>query len=305
MQSVHEFATRGLAMVERTIFLNALDQDDPERRRAYLDFACAGNPALRKRIEALLRSHQEADTFLDVPAIEQLTNYDQGLAFLAPSTEPGFLGRLDHYEVLEVVGRGSTGMVLKGRDTKLQRIVAIKVLKPLLAGRGTARRLFVREAQAAAAIRDDHVIAIYAVSDEGLVPYLVMEFVAGITLADQIQRNGALGLREILRIGMQAARGLAAAHAQGVVHRDIKPGNILLENGGQRVKITDFGLAYAEKGVITGTPMFMSPEQARGDPFDHRSDLFSLGSVLYTLCTGQLPFQADNTVAVLKRVCQD
>jgi serine/threonine protein kinase/WD40 repeat protein len=292
-------------MNERTIFLNALDEDDPKRRRAYLDSVCAGNAALRDRIEALLRSHQEVDTFLEVPAVEQIIQDDRGLAFLATCANPGSLGRLDHYEVLEIVGRGSTGMVLKGRDTKLQRIVAIKVLKPLLAGSGTARKLFVREAQAAAAVRDDNVIAIYAVSDEGLVPYLVMEYIAGTTLADLINQNGALSLREILRIGMQVARGLAAAHAQGLVHRDIKPCNILLENGVQRVKITDFGLAYAERGVISGTPMFMSPEQARGDPFDHRTDLFSFGSILYTLCTGQPPFPADSTVAVLQRVRED
>jgi serine/threonine protein kinase len=282
-----------------------LDAYDPDKRCAYLDFACAGKPALRERVETLLRSHQQADAFLDVPAIEQLARDDQALTFLAPSTDPGSLGRLDHYEVLEVVGRGSTAAVLKGRDTKSQRVVAIKVLNPLLAANRTARRLFIREAQAAAAVRDDHVIAIYAVSDEGLVPYLVMEYIAGVTLAGRIERNGALELKEVLRIGMQMAKGLAAAHAQGLVHRDIKPGNILLENGVQRVKITDFGLAYADKGVIIGTPMFMSPEQARGEPFDHRTDLFSLGSVLYTLCTGQAPFQADNTVAALRRVCED
>jgi serine/threonine protein kinase len=292
-------------MNERTIFLNALDEDDPERRRAYLDFACAGNPALRERIETLLRSHEEAGTFLEVPAMEQMVQDDQGLAFLASSAEPGSLGRHDHYEVLEIVGRGGTGMVLKGRDTKLQRIVAIKVLKPLLAGSDTARKLFVREAQAAAAVRNDNVIAIYAVSEEGLVPYLVMEYIAGTTLAELIQRKETLGLREILRIGMQVAQGLAAAHAPGLIHRDIKPGNILLENGVQRVKITDFGLAYAEKGVITGTPMFMSPEQACGDPFDHRTDLFSLGSILYILCTRRQPFPAANTVGVLKRVRED
>ena len=131
---------RAWPMDERTLFLNALEEDDPERRCAYLDFACAGNAALRDRLEALLRSHQQVDTFLEVPAIEQIVQEDQRLAFLVPSHEPGSLGRLDHYEVLEIVGWGSTGMVLKGRDTKLQRIVAIKVLKPLLAGSGTARK---------------------------------------------------------------------------------------------------------------------------------------------------------------------
>src|SRR5262249_19640815 len=128
----------------------------------------------------------------------------------------------------------------------------------------------------------------------------------------RVKHGGALELKEILRIGMQMASGLAAAHAQGVVHRDIKPANILLENGVQRVKITDFGLARAAEEigpmhgrVLAGTPPFMSPEQARGEPTDHRSDLFSLGSVLYTLCTGFAPFHGDTTAAVLKSVCTD
>jgi hypothetical protein len=115
-------------MDERTIFLNALDEGDPERRRAYLDAACAGKPELRQRVEALLRAHQNAGDFLDVPAMEQIGSEDQALAFLAPASEASVLGRLDHYEVLEVVGRGSTGVVLRGRDTKLRRIVAIKML---------------------------------------------------------------------------------------------------------------------------------------------------------------------------------
>jgi WD40 repeat protein/tRNA A-37 threonylcarbamoyl transferase component Bud32 len=216
---------------------------------------------------------------------------------------------LDHYEVLEVVGRGGMGVVLKARDTKLQRVVAIKVLALRLAGDAAARQQFVREAQAAAAVRDDHVIDIHAVSDDGPVPYLVMEYIAGLTLEQQVKQHGALELKQVLRIGMQMARGLAAAHAQGLVHRDIKPGNVLLENGVQRVKITDFGLACADDlgrpGVLAGTPLFMSPEQARGEPIDHRTDLFSLGSVLYTLCTGRPPFRADRTLDVLKRVCED
>jgi serine/threonine protein kinase len=299
-------------MCEREIFLNALERDDPVARAAYLAAACGGRPALRRRIEELLRSHQQADTFLNVPAMEQLAAAEESLGYLEPALEPDSLGRLDHYEVLEIVGRGGAGMVLKARDTKLQRIVAIKVLARRLAGSGTARQRFVHEAQAAAAVRDDNVVAIYAVGDDGPVPYLVMEFINGITLEGRIRQAGALELKEILRIGIQVANGLAAAHAQGVIHRDIKPGNVLLENGVQRVKITDFGLASAaadagrtDIGFFAGTPLYMSPEQARGEGTDHRTDLFSLGSVLYTLCAGRPPFLADTTAAVLKRVVEE
>jgi WD40 repeat protein/serine/threonine protein kinase len=204
------------------------------------------------------------------------------------------------------------GIVLRAVDEKLQRVVAVKVLAPQLAASGAARKRFVREARAAAAVTHDNVIAIHAVEDEGLVPYLVMQFVDGETLQEKLDRLGPLSLRETLRIGLQIADGLAAAHRQGLVHRDIKPANILLENGIERVKITDFGLARAvddaslsQSGIIAGTPAFMSPEQASGDPVDHRSDLFSLGSVLYSLCAGHPPFRAATTVATLKRVCEE
>jgi serine/threonine protein kinase len=299
-------------MTEREVFLDALEKEDPAVRAAYLDAACAGRPALRQRVEALLRLHKEADTFLEVPALEQMYGEIEPLTFLEPPCEKDALGRMDHYEVLEVVGRGSTGVVLRARDTKLQRIVAIKVLAPRLAVSRAARERFVREAQAAAAVRDDHVVAIYAVNDERAVPYLVMEFISGMTLQKRLENGKPLELKEVLRIGMQVAAGLAAAHAQGLVHRDIKPGNILLENSVQRVKITDFGLARAADaagvrtdGVFAGTPLYMSPEQARGEPTDHRTDLFSFGSVLYTLCTARPPFQAESTAAVVKRVCED
>src|SRR5262245_21331938 len=203
-------------MSERSIFLNALDREDPAARAAYLDEACAGRPELRRRIERLLRAQVDA-AFLEVPAPEQLAQGEQSLTFLAPPREPGALGRLDHYDVLEVVGRGATGTVVKARDSKLQRVVAIKVLAPRLAASGPARERFVREAQATAAVRDDHVIAIHAVSDEGPLPYLVMEYIAGATLEDRIRHGAPLELAEILRIGLQVASGLAAAHAQGLI----------------------------------------------------------------------------------------
>jgi WD40 repeat protein len=233
------------------------------------------------------------------------------LGFLDPPARPDTLGRLGQYEILEVVGRGGMGIVLKAFDQVLHRVVAVKVLDPARAAGAEARKRFIREAQAAAAVTHDHVVTIHAVHD-GAVPYLVMQFVAGVSLEDKIRRAGALDVAEVLRIGMQVASGLAAAHAQGLVHRDIKPANILLENGIQRVKITDFGLArladdagLTQSGCVVGTPAYMAPEQACAGPLDHRADLFSLGSVLYACCAGQAPFRAPTAIAVLRRVCDD
>ncbi len=231
---------------------------------------------------------------------------------LLPSEQADSMGRLAHYEVLQEVGSGGMGIVLKAFDTSLRRVVAIKVMAPHLAANAAARRRFVREAQAAAAVAHEHVVAIHAVADQHDPPYLAMQFIEGKTLQERLDESGPLSVREVLRIGMQTAAGLAAAHAQGLVHRDIKPANILLENGVERVKLTDFGLARAvddasvtQSGVIAGTPQYMSPEQARGDVVDHRSDLFSLGSVMYAMCVGHSPFRASTTMGVIKRVCDD
>jgi hypothetical protein len=317
-------------MNERAIFTEALDRDTPADRAAYLDTACAGDPALRERVEALLRSHEQAGEFPGKPAPRRLAEEfaagalddtrteppagdpDEPLGFLEPSDQPDSLGRLGHYEVREVVGRGGMGVVLKAFDEQLHRVVAIKVMAPQLATSATARKRFVREARAQAAVTHDHVVTIHAVDDAGPLPHIVMQFVAGQSLQDRLDRSGPLHLPEVLRIGMQAAAGLAAAHAQGLVHRDVKPANILLENGVERVKLTDFGLARAaddasltQSGAVAGTPAFMSPEQAEGKPVDARSDLFSLGSVLYAMGTGRPPFRAGTSMGVLKRVCED
>jgi len=298
-------------MTEREIFLAALEKDDPTERAAYLDQACGADAPLRQRVEALLRSHERAAQFMEVPVVEQLAGDGGGLDFLAPSQKPGSLGCLGHYEALEVVGRGGMGVVFRAFDTKLHRVVAIKALAPQLATSSAARQRFVREARAAAAVTHDNVLAIHAVEDQSPVPYLVMQFIDGPTLQKKLDRTGQLPLKEILRIGLQIAEGLAAAHRHGLVHRDVKPANILLENGVERVKLTDFGLARAgddarltQSGVVAGTPLYMSPEQAQGEAVDFRSDLFSLGSVLYAMCSGRPPFRAPTAVAVLKRVCE-
>ncbi|HEX7446894.1 MAG TPA: serine/threonine-protein kinase [Pirellulales bacterium] len=234
------------------------------------------------------------------------------LGFLAPSDDAAFLGRLGPYQVSDVIGAGGFGVVLKAFDPALNRFVAVKVLAPHLAASGAARRRFAREAQAAAAVVHDHVVAIHAVAENDGLPYLVMPYIAGCSLQERLDRQGPLELKELLRIGMQVAAGLAAAHAQGLVHRDVKPANILLENGVERVKITDFGLArtiddasQTQSGVVAGTPQYMAPEQARGEPADHRSDLFSLGSVLYAMATGRSPFRAETFLGVWRRLCED
>ena len=234
------------------------------------------------------------------------------LDFLAASDRPQSIGRMGDYEILGVIGSGGMGIVLKAEDLPLHRIVAIKVLKPGLAANAVARRRFVGEAQKAAAVTHDHVVTIHAVGEANGLPFIAMEYIVGVSLDERIGRTGPLKIEEILRIGMQAASGLAAAHGQGLIHRDIKPANILLENGVERVKIADFGLARAtddaqitQPGAVSGTPAYMSPEQAAEEALDHRSDLFSLGSVMYTMCTGRAAFRAENPLAAMRRVCDD
>ena len=232
------------------------------------------------------------------------------LDFLGPATGPDMLGTFGPYEILSHVASGGMGVVLKARDPALNRIVALKVLAPNLARRSAARSRFIREARAAAAVVHDHVVSIHAVDEANGLPYLVMQFIKGRSLAERLQATGPMRLEEILRIGSQIASGLAAAHTQGLIHRDVKPGNVLLENGVERVKLTDFGLARAMDdttltctGEIAGTPEYMSPEQATGAAVDARSDLFSLGCILYAMATGTSPFRADTSLAVLRRVC--
>ena len=234
---------------------------------------------------------------------------DFAVDFLEPSDDTQALGRLGEYEIMAVIGRGGMGIVLQGFQKELHRYVAVKVLAPHLATSGAARRRFAREAQATAAVVHPHVMAIHSVNASAKLPYLVMPYVACQSLQQRLDQHGPLDVKDVLRIGMQAALGLAAAHAQGLVHRDVKPANILLETNVDRVLLTDFGLARAvddatltRTGIIAGTPQYMSPEQANGDAIDHRSDLFSLGGVLYAMCTARPPFRAETTFGVLRRI---
>jgi Tol biopolymer transport system component len=264
--------------------------------------------------------HLEAEAVtLTLPAPPPVTPIpdapaDLSLDFLSPADQPNFLGRVGHFNVVGVVGRGGMGVVLKALDVCLQRFVAIKVLDPQYANSETARRRFCREARAAAKVTHENLVAIHQVDEdeEKELPYLVMQLVSGASLQDRLDRSGPLPVREVVRIGMQTAAGLAAAHAEGLIHRDVKPANILLEEPLGSVRLTDFGLARAaedvrltQTGFVTGTPLYMSPEQARGEAVDHRADLFSLGSVMYAMCTGQPPFDGNSAYVVLKKVTEE
>lgn len=230
--------------------------------------------------------------------------------YLAPTDDPKMLGRLGTYEVCGIIGQGSTGIVLKALEPALNRFVAIKVMSPLFSSSGAARKRFARESRAVAAVSHEHVVPIYAVSEWRELPYIVMQYIPGVSLLQRIDKDGPLDTCDVARIGLQIAKGLAAAHDQGVVHRDVKPANVLLENNVDRAMVTDFGLArvadeasMTRSGTIAGTPQYMSPEQAQGETVDPRSDLFSLGSLMYAACTARPPFRAETVFGVISRVC--
>jgi hypothetical protein len=246
------------------------------------------------------------------PDDEQSEPARDELYFLKPSDAPNSRGRLGEYEVQGVLGRGAMGIVLRAYDPTLCRAVAIKVLAPQLAANPKALRRFKREAQAAAAVNHPNVITIHAVSEQEGMPYLVMELVAGVNLGQRIRSGRPFDLASLLRISAQVAAGLAAAHEHGIVHRDIKPTNVMLEDGIERVKITDFGLARATEdlsrltsfGMVVGTPAYLSPEQVRGEEATFRSDLFSLGCVLYAMAAGHSPFQAVHPIETARRIAE-
>lgn len=272
----------------------------------------AGDDQLWEDVSSLLGGYEATNESLAAQRKSSTGDWKHAIDFLSPPSHPETLGRLGRYEIERVIGTGGMGVVLKGHDTELNRPVAIKVLAPFLAHSGAARQRFSREGRAAAAIVHEHVVAIHNVETAADTPYLVMQYVPGESLQTRVDEQGPLAVKEILRIGIQAASGLAAAHAQGVVHRDIKPSNILLENDVDRALLTDFGLARAaddatltRSGVITGTPHYMSPEQASGGTINERSDLFSLGALLYFMATGHPPFRAEGPLVVLNRIVND
>ncbi len=285
--------------------LSHLDQCDACRQRIEQDAGSADdwNTAQKALSECRLDAN---GNFVDEPSLAEplsktsVSDPTALLQMLAPTDDPRAAGRIGPFEITGVIGSGGMGLVLKARDPALDRFVAIKILAPHLAGSQTARRRFAREARAAAAVIHDNVIAIYQVAEWNELPYLVMPYLPEPSLQQRIDDQGPLDLESTLSIGMQVARGLAAAHSQGLVHRDVKPANVLLAKGTERAIITDFGLARAADdatltriGLLAGTPHYMSPEQARGEAVDQKSDLFSLGSLLFAMISGKPPIASE------------
>lgn len=239
---------------------------------------------------------------------------DPAYPCLQPPAGPGEIGRLGGYRVLRLLGEGGMGLVFLAEDVALRRHVALKVMKYDAEGEdGEGTRRFLREARSMAGIKDDHLVTVFQAGMEGTTAYMAMELLVGESLQARLSRNAWPEPTECLRIAQEIAQGLATIHANGLVHRDIKPSNLWIESGSGRVKILDFGLVrevhtdsqITATGMIVGTPAFLAPEQARGKKCDGRTDLFSLGCVLYHLCTGEQPFPAENAMEQLVAVVAD
>ena len=224
------------------------------------------------------------------------------LTTLGATTNADGQTHLMHYRIEEQLGEGGMAFVFAAYDRKLQRDVALKVLKPEISRREDSRKRFVQEARSLAAVEHDNVVRVYAVEQKSDLPFIVMERLHGRTLADVLRHDHEKTPLEVVRIAQQIAHGLNAAHARRILHRDVKPQNVWIQEGSGRVKLLDFGLAEpfgSRTGNFGGTPAYISPEQARSEPVDARTDLFSLGVILWQMLTGRLPFETHNQSALL------
>jgi predicted ATPase/serine/threonine protein kinase len=283
-----------------------------DRRDEFLRQECAGDAELEHEVRSLLTSHRNLGGFLERPAIRVAA---QTIAQTeARKAGDSVLGRtISHYRVLGKLGSGGMGVVYEAEDVRLGRRVALKFLPESLAHDERTLQRFEREARVASSLNHPNICTIYEVEEHDHQPVIVMELLEGKSLKERI-REGPISIDELLDFGIQASDALEAAHAKGIIHRDIKPGNIFII-GHVRVKILDFGLAKVSPvedqseeesltlaGVIPGTTSYMSPEQVRGEEIDARSDLFSLGVVLYEMATGRRPFIGKNRVLMMNAI---
>ena len=302
-------STERWQQVER-LYLSALACEGP-LRAAMLDEACAGDADLRREVESLLAQEPHLERFLETPPVFVEAGPDHAGGLDLPQTQTEMTGASDdgglappldaagvfagRYRIIRLVGRGGMGVVFQAEDVRLKRFVALKFLGASLSAQQEAKSRFLREAQVAAALDDPHVCTVYEAGEYQGHAYLAMAFIDGPTLKERIAA-GPLPIAEVVSLAKDLAAGLAAAHARGIVHRDIKPGNVLIA-GQAGARITDFGVARmasgghttATQGVL-GTPAYMSPEQIQGLPTDHRSDIWSLGCVIYEMLSGRSPF---------------
>jgi predicted Ser/Thr protein kinase len=271
----------------------------PDLRDAYLTEACAGDAALRSEVESLIAASEQS-AFLDHDPLPSLTP--------TLNMTVAYTGRtIGNYRVLDRIGEGGMGIVFKAVDSRLGRTVALKVISHL-AGMGEEKRRFFREAKAASALNHPNIVTIYEYDSDKEVDFIAMEYIRGKTLHALLAEHHP-PLETLLGYAVQAARAVAAAHAAGIVHRDLKTKNIMVTEGGA-VKVLDFGLAKesgariaeTQTGAVLGTPAYMSPEQAKGEPTDHRSDIFSFGVILYEIACGRRPFGGPDIPSTLYAV---
>ena len=286
------------------IFHQAI-QRQPEQRAAFLAQTCAGDQTLLNEVNSLLNSFGEDDSFFEVSA-----------STLAAEMFGSLVGEtIGPYEVLSELGSGGMGTVYLAQDARLGRKIALKLLPPQFTNDKDRLRRFQQEARAASALNHPNILTVYEIEQKADIHYIATEYVDGVTLR-QLLSTDQLELHRILSIATQIASALQAAHAAGIVHRDIKPENVMIRSDGY-IKVLDFGLAKLTEnefapttsetnpGVVMGTPRYMSPEQARGLDVDLRTDIFSLGTVIYEMVTGRVPFEGETTSDIIAAIIKD